>query len=401
MHKSGIRRLAAGSLPLLSGAAAILLAVAIVLSPEASFEASLKGLKLWWTLVFPALLPFLILSEMLTASGFVHGFGVLLEPLMTRVFRLPGAASWTLALGMTAGFPAGAGGTGQLHQQGSLTSKEAGRLAALAHFASPVTVLIVIGVAFLHSPTSGYILLLIHWSSGLLAGFTASLFQRREASTPPPSRKPLYRRMALAAEEAHRRDGRSFGKLLGESVAAAVQQLMIAGGYIIMFAVVISLLTKALPLLSPAFPAALLELHLGAAAITAEAGYSGSLNGSLPAMVLLSAALGWSGICAQLQALTLLKPAGVRFLPMAAVRLLHSLYAAVLTLLVWKPLQALRANELPVLAEPDGAQTAAQQTTFTWSRLPELLSLQGALLLALLALSAAVYLFSRKRHPAG
>lgn len=131
---------------------AMLLATAIISSPESSFNASLQGLKLWWTLVFPALLPFLMLSEMLSASGFVHAIGVLLEPLMKLVFRLPGSAGWTLALGMTSGFPGGAHGAVQLHQQGEISGRDAGRLASLAHFASPVTLLIVVGAAMLHSP---------------------------------------------------------------------------------------------------------------------------------------------------------------------------------------------------------------------------------------------------------
>lgn len=104
MIKFRFRRFLSGSAPFIPGVTAILLAIAIVVAPESSFQASLTGLTLWWTLVFPALLPFLILSEMLSASGFVHGIGVLLEPLMKRCFRLPGAGGWTLVLGLTAGF---------------------------------------------------------------------------------------------------------------------------------------------------------------------------------------------------------------------------------------------------------------------------------------------------------
>lgn len=76
----------------------------------------------------------------------------------------------------------------QLHKQGELTDKEAGRLAAIVHYASPVTLLIVVGTAFLHSPAAGYALLAIHWLSGLAAGMlSASLSGRRKTtSTIPP-----------------------------------------------------------------------------------------------------------------------------------------------------------------------------------------------------------------------
>jgi sporulation integral membrane protein YlbJ len=403
-----IRRIAAGSTPFLSGTIAILLAIAIILSPESSFEASLHGLKLWWTFVFPALLPFLMLSEMLTASGFVHGFGVLLEPLMKKVFRLPGASGWTLALGITAGFPGGAGGVLQLHKQGSITDKEASRLASLTHFASPVTLLIVVGVAFLHSPSAGYFLLIIHWISGLLASYTDALLHGR-SEIPNPSikgsantkRSSLYRRVQLAASEARTRDGRSFGKLLGESVASAVQSLMIVGGYMIMFAVIINIVIAVLPGLPSALPASLLEIHLGADALskwftTLDVGASGILG-----MALLSAALGWSGICAQLQVLTMLKQANVRFLPYAAVRLLHGLYGFLLTLLLWKPLLAFSEASLPALTGSEITSSGTMNVTAIWSAFPQLLSLQTLLLIVLLILSTVIYLVTSIRHRFG
>ncbi|AIQ46997.1 hypothetical protein R70723_14760 [Paenibacillus sp. FSL R7-0273] len=397
------------SAPFLSGAAAILLAAAIIAAPESSFAASLQGLKLWWTLVFPALLPFLILSEMLTASGFVHGFGVLLGPLMTRVFRLPGAAGWTLALGMAAGFPAGAGGVQQLHKQGGIPDKDAGRLASLAHFASPVTVIIVVGAAFLHSPAAGYILLAIHWLSGLAAGLTSALFSAR-GGKPDGAVKPLpvtpaslparVRRAVTAARE---QDGRSFGRLLGESVSNAVQSLMVIGGYMIMFSVVISIISARLPQLPPVLTAGILEVHLGANAVASEVTEPFAFDAAgITSLALLSALLGWSGICGQLQALTALKQARARFLPYAAGRLLHGLYAFGLTFIMWQPLRHAAAAVLPAISstEPAGPEGAAVLPA-AWNMVPQLLSLQAVVMLLLVLLSGLTAILTWLRRPAG
>ncbi|OMG01201.1 nucleoside recognition domain-containing protein [Paenibacillus sp. FSL R7-0337] len=412
------RRFLSGSAPFIPGAAAILLAIAIVLAPEASFKASLAGLTLWWTLVFPALLPFLILSEMLSASGFVHGIGVLLEPLMKRCFRLPGAGGWTLVLGLTAGFPAGAGGVMQLHKQGDITDKEAGRLAAIVHYASPVTLLIVVGTAFLHSPAAGYALLVIHWLSGLAAGIlsagfngsrriTSSIQQESDPSLtggPPHTKKAsLPRRIHQAAADARSRDGRGFGKVLGESVSSAVQNLMIVGGYMIMFAVVVSIVTRLFPQLPALVTASMLEIHLGARSMTsATAGPEGFVIGGLLGPALLSAGLAWSGICAQLQALTVLKAANVRFLPFTAVRLVHGLIAFVLTILLWTPLLHIQSAVLPVLAgSPPAALPQAGLALNIWTLSPQILGLQTLLVTLLLLLSAAVKLFTSNRRPSG
>ncbi|KGE16921.1 nucleoside recognition domain-containing protein [Paenibacillus wynnii] len=402
-----IRRIASDTAPYLSGAFAILLAIAIVSSPESSFQASLRGLKLWWNLVFPALLPFLILSEMLTASGFTHGLGVMLEPLMRRVFRLPGAGGWTLWMGLTTGFPGGAQGVLQLHKQGSITDKEAGRLAALVHFASPVTLLIVVGVAFLHSPAAGYGLLAIHWLSGLLVGFTVPLLrgspqapeQKIYVQSNSPNKKPLYTRVVHAATEARLQDGRSFGKLLGDSVGSSVQNLMIVGGYMIMFAVVISIVQGLLPDLPEILTSGLLEIHLGAHTLSEVSITAPVASAGMFSLALLSAALGWSGLCAHLQVMTVLKSAQIRFLPFAAVRLLHGLYAFILTLVLWRPFMSIQEAVLPTFASPETAQAGWIRFSTVWSSIPSLFGLQFLLMLSLLMLSAviAAVTFFRRR----
>ncbi|BCG59170.1 nucleoside recognition domain-containing protein [Paenibacillus sp. URB8-2] len=398
---ANITRIAKQSAPFLSGGLAMLLATAIISSPESSFNASLQGLKLWWTLVFPALLPFLMLSEMLSASGFVHAIGVLLEPLMKLVFRLPGSAGWTLALGMTSGFPGGAHGAVQLHQQGEISGRDAGRLASLAHFASPVTLLIVVGAAMLHSPAAGYGLLAVHWVAGLAAGMTISAGAPPQKDTAPAKtsairRASLIRRAASAAADARARDGRSFGRLLGESVSASVQSLMLVGGYMIIFAVVISIVTRQWPMLPAALPASLLEIHLGAQALTTGVAPTvpGLSIGPL-GLALLSGMLGWSGICAQLQALTVLRPAGARFLPFAAGRLLHGGYAFLLTLLLYKPLTAIQEAALPAFAGGNlSPMSGSSGEGAAWSLFPNLAALLVLMLLSLLILSATVRLTS-------
>ncbi|MED4609598.1 sporulation protein, partial [Paenibacillus validus] len=92
---------------LLLGASALALVISIILFPDLAFQSSLQGLQLWWKLVFPALLPFLILTEMLRGLGALHALGVLLEPLFRILFRVPGIGGFVMAIAFTAGMPAG------------------------------------------------------------------------------------------------------------------------------------------------------------------------------------------------------------------------------------------------------------------------------------------------------
>ena len=76
---------------------AVFITIAMVQYPKPTFDAAIMGLNLWWTVVFPSLLPFFILSEILMGLGVVHFIGVLLEPLMRPVFNVPGIGAFALS----------------------------------------------------------------------------------------------------------------------------------------------------------------------------------------------------------------------------------------------------------------------------------------------------------------
>jgi hypothetical protein len=161
-------------------------------------------------------------------------------------------------------------------------------------------------------------------------------------------------------EEARREDGRSFGKLLGDAVASGVQTLMIIGGYMLIFAVVIHVILLAFPNQTMAVAVkSALEVHLGSYALS---GLAPSLPPALSAS-LLGAVLGWSGLCAYLQVRAILGPAGIGERSFLLSRLLHAAYAYVLTLLLWKPVTRWLPSVLPAFggseASPIGSDTPA------------------------------------------
>ncbi|GAS80966.1 nucleoside recognition domain-containing protein [Paenibacillus amylolyticus] len=375
---------------------ALALVIAVVASPKEAFDASIQGLDIWWKIIFPAMLPFLMLSQMLTAFGFTHAMGALLGPLMQRWFRLPGSAGLAIAVGMCGGFPAGADAVSRLFQDRQITAKQAVILAAAAHFANPMMIILVVGAAFLHQPAAGYFLLVVHWISGWIAaifavrllpapgnqkdrvGSTAlqadnsslgSLAASPASSTSRSSlphhsnikRRSTWSDMMIAAREAHSRDGRGFGKLLGDTVSQAVQTLMMTGGYMIGFAVFIRLLSLYVtPGSSAALWPAFLELHLGT--------YHLSQTSLTPALLmsLLAAVLGWGGLCSHLQVSAVLKATGPdskSMLYFAGVRLIHGIIAFFISLFLWLPFSRYSTQAWTTL------QTNADQdlsTPFSW-----------------------------------
>lgn len=332
---------------------AVLLAASIVNSPGAAFEASLQGLTLWWRIVFPGLLPFLVLSQMLVAYGLVHAMGAVLDPLLRKGLGVPGVAGWVIPFGLIAGFPAAAEASAQLYTGGRITARQAEKLAAAGHFCNPMLIIVVVGTGFLHKPGLGLLLAAVHGIAGIAAGLTLHkliLQSRRDlyqAGPDPVRTGSRLQQMVHSIEEARRLDGRSFGKLLGDTVASAVQTLMMIGGYMLIFAVVIRMVQFHIPGIGPSFILpGLFEVHLGT--------YAARISSiSAPALqaALLGAILGFSGLCAYLQVRAVLRPAGIGTGGFLLTRILHGSYAYVLTLLLWKPLLKLFPGAAPVYGE--------------------------------------------------
>ncbi|MEK5058666.1 MULTISPECIES: nucleoside recognition domain-containing protein [unclassified Paenibacillus] len=324
---------------MLLGISALLVVAAVVTSPSEAFDASMQGLQIWWKLVFPALLPFIMLSQMLTAFGFTHGLGVLLEPLMRIGFRLPGVTGLGLAVGITGGFPSGADTAARLYQQKLVTGKEAAILASITHFASPMTLFVVIGAAFYEAPAVGYILACIHGISGIIAGIVlgrVTLSSKKTTKTTELHEQPEPVSALEAMMKAKEKDGRSFGRLLGDTVSHAVQVLMMTGGYMIIFSVFIRLLGKYVtPFLPEWIWASFFELHLGAYSMR-----SLDITAHAVGFALLAAAIGWGGLSSHLQSTALLAPYGINTRIFTIGRILHAGISYGLVLLLWPPIQS-------------------------------------------------------------
>lgn len=83
MLKNNARR--GDAIRLLWTLSALVFVLSMVSCPQIVFEGAALGLKTWWNIVFPALLPFFIASELLMSFGLVHFMGELLDPVMRPV----------------------------------------------------------------------------------------------------------------------------------------------------------------------------------------------------------------------------------------------------------------------------------------------------------------------------
>lgn len=326
---------------------ALILAFSLMLFPKEALEASTRGLEMWWTVVFPSLLPFFIVSELLIGFGVVSFLGVLLEPLMRPLFRVPGIGGFVWAMGLASGNPAGAKLAVQMRKQNRVTRVEGERLAAFTNSSNPLFIFGAIAVGFFHNPALGMVLALAHYLGNILVGIVLRYYGRDEMNHKLNSRtsKTSIQKALHLLHQERVNDGRSIGKLLGDAVQSSIQTLLLIGGFIILFSVLNALLSLigiiaiiasvfgilftlvGLPSnLAEPFIAGLFEITIGAQAI------SHTTDTSLFAQVIIvSFVLAFGGFSIQAQVASILAESDIRFKPFFFARLLHGIFAAILS----------------------------------------------------------------------
>jgi sporulation integral membrane protein YlbJ len=343
---------------LLMASMAIFLGAILIMYPEQAFQSSLRGLHIWWEVVFPALLPFFIVAEVMMSFGVVHFIGILLEPLMRPIFRVPGVGAFVMAVGWISGNPMGAKLTARLREQKLISREEGERLVSFTSTTSPLFIFGAIGVGFFQSTSVGLVLALAHYGSSILVGLLMRFHHRHAKSTPVNKEKSEFL-LLRALKEMHRarvNDGRPLGKLLGEAVTSAVQTQLLIGGFIMMFSVLVHLinhvgLTTILSdavghlfiwlgvsdQLSVPFLAGLFEITLGSQMVS-------SVPEHVPLvyqLMIISVFFGWNGLSIHAQIASLLSGTDIRYLPYLFARLLHGFLAGIVTFIIWEPLQPL------------------------------------------------------------
>lgn len=352
--------------PLLAGALGTCMVLMLV-HPEASLAAALRGLTVWWDVLFPSLFPFFVISEIMLGFGVVHLFGALLDPLMRPLFGIPGSGGFVAAMGYVSGYPVGAKLTAKLREQNLISRIEGERLVAFTTSSDPIFLLGAVSVGFFHDASLGLILVLSHYGSGLIVGLLMSFHGRKELDNPTtssletrsgelknPSEQGFGRlRIAfIAMAEARRKDGRGFGELLKGAVQSSLQLIIVVGGLVVFFNVLMELLARAgiMPHMV-GFTGQLLSLigvspELGQAMVsgffevTFGARSAGEAVSSVPLHFKVAAAafiLSWGGLSVHAQVASILNGTGLRYLPFMIARLVHAILAAGLVLLLWKP----------------------------------------------------------------
>ncbi|WP_409342276.1 sporulation integral membrane protein YlbJ [Paenibacillus sp. MBLB4367] len=377
--------------------------------PSEGTAAATRGIAIWWDVLFPALFPFFVIAELMLGFGLVHFFGMLLDPLMRPLFRVPGIGGFVMAMGFASGYPVAARLTSQLWDQNLVNREEGERLVAFTTTSDPIFLIGAVSVGFFHDVRLAVVLAAAHYGSAVLLGFLMRFHGRGGKAEPtsssrsykrPPKEQSLLKRAFAAMHEARLRDGRVVGTMLNQAIKIAIQLIMVVGGLVVFFSVVLEAMrvTHFLDYLSAAIgtilglfgmPGPLAEAIIsGLFEVTLGAKAAGAGGASIPLMYQVSAAafvLSWAGFSVHAQIVSLLYRTPFRYTPFVVARLLHGILSAGAVLLLWDRLQPVQSAALTALASLRSSEGGPR---LEWgTALPALLMLFAAAVALLLAFS--------------
>ncbi len=278
-----------------------------------------KGLSLCARAIVPSLFPFLVLSELLVASGVGEWLTAPLSRPLGRLLGLSPAGCCAVVLGLVCGFPIGARCAILAYEKGTMTRAECERAIACSSIPSSAFLISTVGTTLWKDAKFGTWLYFAAILSSLLSGILLYVVQKRKE-------KEDKKDVAPSPVKLHFDKG-----MFPSAVRNATMSTLLICAYVVFF----STLTGAVGLILGRFGAnetthvilsALLELSGG---VSAAAG----LANQHFAIILTGVAVGWSGISIHCQMLSLCDGHELSTRPYFIAKLMQAILCACLLLL--------------------------------------------------------------------
>ncbi len=212
----------------------LLFTICLLLFSNNNLIAAQNGLALWATKVLPTLFPFFVATELLCQTNFTHILGKILNKFMKPIFNVPGESAIAIILGTISGYPIGAKVVCNLKSQKIISKIEAERLIAYTNNSGPLFILGTVGIALFGNKRVGFILLISHILASLMVAYCFRFWKKDKFDINYRETKFNSKLTPMKISD--------IGEILGTSIKKAISTILLIGGFIVIFSVVLSIL---------------------------------------------------------------------------------------------------------------------------------------------------------------
>lgn len=215
----------------------LIFAILLILFSSSNLIAAKEGLVLWANNIVPSLFPFFVITELLMHTNIIYFIGKIFDRIMRPLFNVPGECAFAFILGLISGYPTGAKIVSNLRNNNLCTKEEGDRMLVFTNNSGPLFILSFVGISLFGSTQTGILLLITHILSSisvaLLFGFL--------------SKKTLNNRIYYRNEIKNEKETVNFnnlGRILSQSITNATSTILLIGGFVVIFSVIISILEQ-------------------------------------------------------------------------------------------------------------------------------------------------------------
>ena len=254
----------------------IILAFVLLASSEIASKIVLSSIKLCGTKLIPNIFPFLVISGILTHLGLPELLGRYLKKPMNKLFGVGGVCAAAVITGLICGYPTGAQALYTTKTKGLCTDDDCEKALLISSFASPAFVIGGIGVSLLESERKGFLIWIFHVLATFLVGLLINKISNKsyikDDFYSPIKQKGVLSSVSVSIKE-------SAGAII--SICGSVIFFSVITGYIVSLNFV---------------PDYLKCIFASFIEITSGAEITRGLLSNEQAYILISAAVGWSGM---------------------------------------------------------------------------------------------------------
>ena len=319
----------------------LIFTICLILFSSSNIKATKSGLKLWANSVVPSLLPFFIATELLSYTNIPNMFSKIFTPIMKPIFNISGSGAFAIMMGWLSGYPVGAKIAVNFREKNICSKEECERLLSFTNNSGPLFIIGTCGISLFGDTLIGFLLIITHLLASLTVGIIFRFWKKS-------SNTYINYNTSTSENKLQNVSFSNLGEILGNSIKSAINTILMIGGFVVLFSVIISILnsSKTVNLINLVFTpickkynipsqlinsvfTGILEITNGINLIS----YINLKNISIN-IIVTSFLLGFGGLSVLLQVLSIVSKSDLSIKPYIIGKILHGLISAFYTFII-------------------------------------------------------------------
>lgn len=259
--------------------------------------------------LFPSLIPFMLLSNILINYNFINDLSDMLKNITTKFFKVNKNCSFALVMSILSGTPSNAKYLKDLYDNNLINNADIEKCLKFCHFTNPIFIIGTIGYTFLNNKKLGLIILISHYTSSFIIG----LFNKK-------SKNLKISNINITSNK------NNFISILKSSINSTIDTLLLILGIITTCIIITTIINNIFNIDNN------YKFLFGIIEITQGLKYLSLSNLNIDIKTIISSFLiSFGGICIHMQVFSILNNKKIRYLPYFISRIIHGVLSSIIT----------------------------------------------------------------------